>query len=74
MSQQETSRAAVDRLLAELAATDDMAHGEATFSQIKMHAELADISPEELAEAVKKLGPTTTPVKPAKAAKPAAEG
>lgn len=44
MSQQDNSRAAVERLVAELASTDDPAHAEALASQIRIHAELAGLA------------------------------
>lgn len=69
MSQQDNSRAAVERLAAELAATDDPAHAEALASQIRLHAELASLGADE----VTKLTAKATPAKPTKAPK-AAEG
>ncbi len=44
MSQQDNSRAAVERLAAELAATDDPAHAAALESQIRLHSELAGLA------------------------------
>jgi hypothetical protein len=65
MSQQDTSRAAVERLAAELgAAGEDSAYREALTDQIRLHAELAGLSADELAALV-------NPPKPAKAAKAA---
>lgn len=61
--QQEISRATVERLLVELAATADPAHAEAVAQQIRLHAELAGLD----AEAVAKLAT------PAPKAKPKAE-
>jgi hypothetical protein len=48
VSQQDNSRAAVERLLAERAATEDPAHAAALEGQIRLHAELAGLGPEDL--------------------------
>ncbi len=50
MSQQDTSRAAVKRLLTELATTDDPNHGAVLVSQIKLHAGLAGMTDEDVAK------------------------
>jgi hypothetical protein len=68
--QQDNSRAAVERLLAELATTDDPAHADGLANQVRLHAELAGLSPDEVAAMAAKV----PPAKPAKAAAKAAEG
>jgi len=66
-TQQEISTATVDRLLAELANTDDPAHADALMSQLRLHAELAGLSLEDVAKlAAAKSEPVKT-AKPAKA-------
>ena len=69
MSQQDNSRAAVERLVAELATTDDAAHADALANQIRLHAGLAGMNDEDIA----KLAAPAAPAKSAKTAK-AVEG
>jgi hypothetical protein len=47
VSQQDISRATVERLLAERAATGDPAHAAALESQIRLHAEMAGLEPKD---------------------------
>ena len=68
MSQQDNSRAAVERLLAELAATGDPVHAQALEAQIRLHAELAGMTAEDVAALA------SPAAKPAKQTKPAVEG
>lgn len=68
MSQQDNSRAAVERLLAERAATGDPVHAQALEAQVRLHAELAGMTAEDVAA----LAPPAA--KPAKQTKPAVEG
>jgi hypothetical protein len=72
VSQQDNSRAAVERLLAERATTEDPAHATALESQIRLHAELAGLEPEDLeavaraaADKLKADAKGTKPPKPA---------
>lgn len=69
-TQQEISAATVDRLLAELANTDDPAHADGLMSQLRLHAEMAGLSLEDVA---KLAAAKTEPAKPGKPAK-ATEG
>lgn len=72
MSQQDNSRAAVERLLAERAATGDPAHAAALEGQIRLHAELADLEPEDL-ESVARAAADKLKAKGAKPPKPAGD-
>jgi hypothetical protein len=69
VSQQDISRATVERLLGELAETKDQAHAEALAGQVRLHAELAGLTDDDVA----KLAATVAPPKSAKPAKPAGD-
>jgi hypothetical protein len=69
VSQQDNSRAAVERLLGDLAATKDLAHATALASQIKLHAELAGLNDEDVAKLAEQVaGPPARQTKTAKTA------
>jgi hypothetical protein len=71
MSQQENSRAAVERLLTEFIATDDPAQADGLAGQIRIHAELAGLTAAEVAELGKLAEAAAAPApEPVKAAKP----